>query len=161
MTAEQDFTAEAPPPPAIRVGVAAIVRQTPERGLEVLAAWRSRQAIRGGAWEFPGGKIEAGETAADAARRETREELDFEIEVIRTVDVAKDFDPKQAGEHHVSVELVLARPCEDEPRVRDRTWNWWRLDELDQLPWPRANAPLIEALRRDLACGDPLGPPRS
>ncbi len=66
----------------IRVSIAAILRPTGRAGLDqaaVLAAWRPKDSIRGGVWELPGGKIDPGETAAQAAVREVREELDIDI----------------------------------------------------------------------------------
>ena len=56
--------------PVIRV-VGAII----ERDGAVFAARRNAERSAGGLWEFPGGKIEAGETAEDALRRELQEEL--------------------------------------------------------------------------------------
>lgn len=59
---------------AIRV-LAAVIR----RGAEYLVCLRPRQKRHGGLWEFPGGKLEAGETLEDAARRELAEELGVEV----------------------------------------------------------------------------------
>ncbi|MBI4768972.1 MAG: A/G-specific adenine glycosylase [Chloroflexi bacterium] len=56
---------------------AAIVR----RGGRVLIAQRPPDKLLGGLWEFPGGKVEAGETLAECLRRELREELGIEVEV--------------------------------------------------------------------------------
>lgn len=137
-------------PVPVRVAIAAVVRDSTDGGLEVLAAWRSRQAVRGGVWEFPGGKIESDESAAQTAQRETREELGIDIDIVRHVAVAEDFDPSQPREHHVIVELLLARSLDGDPTVMHRAWRWMRLDELDEHPWPKANARLITALRADL-----------
>jgi 8-oxo-dGTP diphosphatase len=57
--------------------VAAAVR----RGDAILVTRRRDDAERGGKWEFPGGKVEPGESEPDALRREIREELGCEIEV--------------------------------------------------------------------------------
>ncbi len=151
ITMPQDFTNIEPKPCPIRVAIAAVVRDGIDGRPEVLAAWRSRSSIRGGVWEFPGGKIEPDESAADAARRETHEELGIEIEIIRSVGVAEDYDPSQAREHHVSVELMLARSGAGDPTITTRPWRWMSLEELDEHPWPRANATLIAALRGQLA----------
>ncbi len=57
--------------------VAAVVR----RDRRILISRRRDDAERGGLWEFPGGKVEAGESEPDALRREIREELGCEVEV--------------------------------------------------------------------------------
>ncbi len=156
---QQQLTTPEPAPAPIRVAIAAVVRDGSDGEPEVLAAWRSRASIRGGVWEFPGGKIEQEETAADAARRETHEELGIEIEIIRSVGVAEDFDASQPREHHVSVELMLARTHTGDPTVTTRAWRWMSLKELDEHPWPRANASLIATLRRQLTA--PMTAPTS
>ncbi|HEX7489301.1 MAG TPA: NUDIX domain-containing protein, partial [Anaeromyxobacteraceae bacterium] len=61
--------------------VAAVVR----RGASILISRRRDDAERGGLWEFPGGKVEAGEAEPDALRREIREELGCGVEVGRLV----------------------------------------------------------------------------
>jgi 8-oxo-dGTP diphosphatase len=57
--------------------VAAVIR----RGSAILVSRRHAGAERGGQWEFPGGKVEAGEAEPDALRREILEELDCPVEV--------------------------------------------------------------------------------
>ena len=57
--------------------VAAVVR----RGAELLVSRRHAHAARGGQWEFPGGKVEDGESPEDCLRRELREELSVETEI--------------------------------------------------------------------------------
>jgi mutator protein MutT len=147
---KQEVTNQAPDSPPIRVAIAAVLRPGAEGQPEVLAAWRSRNSVRGGVWEFPGGKVESNESAADAARRETFEELGIEIEIVRSVAVAEDFDPTQPREHHVAVELMLASCGAAEPTTTTRAWRWMSLKELDEHRWPRANAALIAALKNQL-----------
>jgi mutator protein MutT len=70
MTARQE---DGPATPAIRV-LAAVIR----RNGRVLVCRRPAHKRHGGLWEFPGGKLEYGESLLDAARREMREELGLE-----------------------------------------------------------------------------------
>lgn len=131
------------------MAVAAIVRPNPDPTQdtpEVLAAWRSRHAVRGGVWELPGGKIEEGEDARLAARRETAEELGIIIEVIESLGDAEDLDHTQPREQHVKVELLLARSLSGDPVVTDRPWQWIPADRLQDFEWPKANRRLNEVL---------------
>lgn len=65
-------------PPMFRVHVDAIVR----RGDEILVMKRAMGALTG-AWYFPGGSLEAGESPADGARREIREETGLDVDDLR------------------------------------------------------------------------------
>lgn len=76
LQAERPVMSEKKAIPHIQV-VAAVL----QRGDQVLIQRRPSQGLLGGLWEFPGGKIEAGETPPQALQREIREELELEIEV--------------------------------------------------------------------------------
>lgn len=52
-----------------------------ERGREILTAQRLKDSHMGLRWEFPGGKIEPGESPEDCLKREIKEELDLDIQV--------------------------------------------------------------------------------
>ena len=138
------------PPGMIRVSIAAILRPPSDSDGPtpcVLAAWRPIDAIRGGVWEFPGGKIDAGESAADAARREVQEELQIDIVPRESLGVAEDIDENQSREKHVHVEVVLADLASDEPRESDRIWKWIPIARLHEYEWPRANTELNRLLQ--------------
>ena len=63
-----------------------------ESSARVLIARRPQGKRLAGMWEFPGGKVDAGEATADALHRELREELECEIEIIETLsDVSHDY----------------------------------------------------------------------
>ncbi|MDA0295147.1 MAG: NUDIX domain-containing protein [Planctomycetota bacterium] len=134
----------------IRVSIAAILRPSSEPDAQtpcVLAAWRPIDAVRGGVWELPGGKIDDGETAAEAAQREVREELQIEIVPRESLGGAEDIDETQTKERHVHVEVVLADLKGDEPRDSDRLWQWIPIARLHEFEWPRANAELNRLLQ--------------
>ena len=93
------------------VAIAVIVRPSAEtNGLEheILAAWREKGAIRGGNWELPGGKVEAGESISAAAARETLEEMGLEIETGDLLTSSEDLDHSLPRENHVKVHAVMA-----------------------------------------------------
>jgi 8-oxo-dGTP diphosphatase len=85
-----------------------------EQGGKILACQRKRNAVYGLKWEFPGGKIEAGETPAEALRRELREELDVDAvigpEFYRQEWLYPDgvADPEKEGSFRVYFYLVSA-----------------------------------------------------
>jgi 8-oxo-dGTP diphosphatase len=133
-----------------RVSIAAILRPSsdPDAGTPcILAAWRPIDAIRGGVWELPGGKIDAGESAAEAAQREVHEELQIDIVPRESLGVAEDIDEKQTRERHVHVEVVLADLKGDEPKHSDRPWQWIPIARLHEYEWPRANNKLNRLLQ--------------
>ena len=86
----------------IRV-VAAVIKD----GERIFAAQRGYGEFKDG-WEFPGGKIEAGETPQDALRREIREELDTEIQVGEKIDTVEYDYPT----FHLSMECFWCKVIE-------------------------------------------------
>lgn len=98
------------PAPAPCVGVVCL------RGDEVLLIRRGKPP-RQGEWSLPGGRIEAGERAVDAALRELREETGVEAELIGLVDVVDGVFP-EAGRHYVLIDYA-ARWLSGEPVAGD------------------------------------------
>jgi 8-oxo-dGTP diphosphatase len=98
------------PAPVPCVGVVCL------RGDEVLLIRRGRPPLEG-EWSLPGGRIEAGERATDAALRELREETGVEAEIIGLVDVV-DGIFAEAGRHYVLIDYA-ARWVSGEPVAGD------------------------------------------
>lgn len=114
---------------------------------EILIDQRKPDGLLGGLWEFPGGKIEPGETIEACIQREIREELGIEIEVgehLITVDHAYSHFRVSLHVHHCRHVKGVPQPLECD-QVR-----WVTLDELDQFPFPKANVKIIEALKNQL-----------
>lgn len=110
--------------PPTRV-VAAII----ERGNCVLVALRPLEKRHGGMWEFPGGKVERGETDLDALRRELAEELGLRV-LSASPPVATFQDP---GSQFV-ITFVPVR-VDNEPECREHTAiRWVAWSELEVLP---------------------------
>jgi len=128
------------PLPHKQIGVAVIWNQQGN----LLIDRRRQEGLLGGLWEFPGGKIEPGETVEDCIKREIREELGIEIVVgdrLITIDHAYTHFRVTLNVHHCRYLSGEPQPIEcDEVR-------WVALAELDQFPFPAANVQIIEALR--------------
>jgi 8-oxo-dGTP diphosphatase len=150
---------DVPVSPTVHVAIAAVWRRTRREGrevIEVLAARRHAQAIRGGLWELPGGKIEPGETAEAAACREVAEETGIYLTETQPLGEVEHHDrsgrPDLRGEARVRLHAVIAHvgvTVEAKP-IASAECRWIPLDELDKYEWPPANLALNEQLRRAL-----------
>jgi A/G-specific adenine glycosylase len=109
----------------------------------LLIARRPEEGLLGGLWEFPGGKIGAGETPQAAVRREVREEMGIEVEVgglVAQVDHA--YSHFRITLHAYWAELVAGRP---RPTAAT-AWCWVRPSRLGEFAFPAANQRIIGAL---------------
>ena len=131
------------PIPHKQIGVAVIWNDK----RQILIDRRRPEGLLGGLWEFPGGKIEPGETVEACVRREIQEELGIEVTVgdrLITVEHAYTHFRVTLYVHHCQYVSGEPRPIEcDEIR-------WVSVDELDEYPFPKANTRIIEAIREQL-----------
>ncbi len=112
------------PPPTIRV-VAAVI----ERGGRYLITQRRPAAALPLLWEFPGGRVEEGETDAEALRREVRHRLDVEV----TTGELISFVSHPYDSYVVELYLYDCRVVDGEPRARAvNAFKWVRSDEFDE-----------------------------
>jgi 8-oxo-dGTP diphosphatase len=119
------------PRPLTRVAVGVLTRVR-AGSPEVLLAERPADKVYGGFWEFPGGKIEPGETAEAALIRELREELGIVVRAPRAL-VTERFSYPHA---HVALEFFVCREFDGEPCGR----------EGQRLAWQRASSITVEPL---------------
>ncbi|SCL13486.1 (deoxy)nucleoside triphosphate pyrophosphohydrolase [Micromonospora inyonensis] len=134
--------------PAERRDVKVVVGAAIVVGGRVLACARSAPPEVAGRWEFPGGKVEPGESETAALVRECAEELAVRVEVGDRVGR----DVRMA--HGRSVLRVYAARLvgDDQPRALEHAeLRWLSADELDTVDWLPADVPIVAALRPLLA----------
>ncbi|MEK3934684.1 (deoxy)nucleoside triphosphate pyrophosphohydrolase [Sporosarcina sp. FSL W7-1349] len=112
---------------------------------EILAALRGPEMTLPNYWEFPGGKIEAGETKQGALQREIQEELGCMIEVLEFVDDTTHEYEKVI----VRLETFMARVIEGTPEAKEHAKLLWvSRENLSTLNWAPADIPAIEKLMK-------------
>jgi 8-oxo-dGTP diphosphatase len=109
----------------------------------VLACERSEPPEMAGRWEFPGGKTEPGETDAEALVRECEEELGVLVEVGEQV--GPDI-PIGGGRAVLRVYLARLVGAAQPVALEHSALRWLSVDELDDVPWLPADAPIVAAL---------------
>ena len=124
----------------IRV-VAAIIR---DKG-RIFATQRGYGPYKDG-WEFPGGKIEPGETPQEALIREIREELDIGIDVVsHTCDVEYDYP-----EFHLSMQCFRCEIVSGEPKLLEHeAARWLGRTELDTVGWLPADRMILPEIEKN------------
>jgi 8-oxo-dGTP diphosphatase len=129
--------------PLIIVGAAIVVDG------KVLGCERAEPPESAGRWEFPGGKVEPGETDIDALVRECEEELGVLIAVGDRIggDV-----PLAHG--RAVLRVWLAGLARGEPQALEHaSLRWLAPEELDSVPWLPADAPIVAELAKLLTAG--------
>lgn len=126
----------------IRV-VAAVIRSNTDNEEKIFATARGYGEFKG-RWEFPGGKIEEGETPQQALVREIKEELTADIavgELIKTVEY--DYPA-----FHLSMDCFWAEVTNGELILKEaEAAKWLSKEELDSVDWLPADLELVERIR--------------
>ncbi len=116
------------------------------KGNRFLACQRAENKARGLLWEFPGGKVEAGETRESALARECREELGIEIDVGEIF--AEVFHEYPDMKVHLT--LFNAEITEGEPKLLEHNaLRWITTGEMDELDFCPADSPILKRLSEE------------
>ena len=117
------------------------------RGERILITKRRPEAMLGGLWEFPGGKLEPGETLEQCLLREIDEELGITIRIERPF-----IRVDHAYSHfRITLHTFLCRHSRGRPRALDcAAFRWVHPDHLEEFAFPKADRVVLQALKRDL-----------
>jgi 8-oxo-dGTP diphosphatase len=113
----------------------------------ILLSRRAADSHQGGLWEFPGGKVEAGEDVLAALARELLEELDIAVSSSEPLlAVHHDY-----GDKAVLLDVHLVRGFEGKPRgLEGQPLRWVLAADLSRYDFPAANHPIVEAVQARL-----------
>ncbi len=133
-----------------RVVGAAIVRDG-----RVLASRRTEPPRLAGRWEFPGGKVDPGESDVQALHRELAEELQVQVQVLGRLGQDLPIPPSAV------LAVFVCRLQTGEPALVDHDEHrWLTVDELFDVPWIEVDLPLVAALEPHLRASLPDTEPR-
>ena len=123
--------------------VAAVICDNIDSPTSVFATARGYGEYKGW-WEFPGGKIEAGETSQEALKREIREELDTEIHVGEFIDTIEYDYPA----FHLSMDCFLCSIESGELVLEEaQAARWLNRDTIDSVKWLPADITIIDKIK--------------
>lgn len=130
----------------IRV-VAAVIKGVNKEGRPVIFATQRGYGEFEGGWEFPGGKIETGETPQEALTREIMEELDTEITVENLIDTIEYDYPT----FHLSMDCFWCEIVKGDLVLKEHeAARWLEKEALNSVEWLPADITLIENIRREM-----------
>lgn len=124
--------------------VAAIIENEQK---EVLCALRSTKMILANNWEFPGGKVEKGETIAEAIEREIYEELNCKVKFTENFN----YNEHEYDSFIIHLTVVKCKLVEGTPIAKEHDkLIWLKKENLLSLNWAPADVPAVKALVKEL-----------
>ena len=116
-----------------------------EKDGRIIIAQRKSTDHLAGKWEFPGGKIETGESPEACLARELNEEFHIDVSIGEYLgSIVHHYD-------HISIELMAYRTFWDGGKINStdhKDYKWVTIDELEQYDFAPADQPFVEKLRR-------------
>lgn len=115
-----------------------------KKGSEIFIAKRHDSQHQGGKWEFPGGKVEVGETVTQALARELKEEIGIDVKSSTPfLEIHHDYTDKS-----VHLDIHLVEEFDGEARhLEGQAYKWVSITDLNNYAFPAANAVIIEKLQ--------------
>lgn len=115
---------------------------------QIFITKRPADRHKGGYWEFPGGKVEAGEDAHDAMSRELFEEIGISVvEQITYQQLEYDYPDKS-----LKFDFILVTEFEHEPYGKEgQEGKWVAVADLPQYTFPEANVPILERVVKEFS----------
>ena len=124
--------------------VAAVIKATNENGEPIIFATQRGYGEFKDGWEFPGGKIEEGETPQEALKREIMEELETEITVGELIDTIEYDYPT----FHLSMDCFWAEIVSGDLVLKEHeAAKWLTKEELDSVDWLPADITMIDKIK--------------
>ncbi len=129
--------------PADKRVIRVVAAEISDGGSHYLITQRLPHAAMPLLWEFPGGKVEPGESDEEALRREIKEELDVQIAVgAKTVQTLRDYDNYRIDFHCFAAQIVQGHP----QRIGVWDFRWVQPQELGDYRFPPADQETIDRL---------------
>lgn len=127
----------------VQVAVGVITRLDYEDQREFFLTKRADDVHQGGKWEFPGGKVDAGESIAQTLARELKEEVAIDVLSCQPLTVIT----HDYGDKRVSLEVFVVEHFLNEPKAQEgQLEGWFSLSALKTLDFPAANQAIISLL---------------
>ena len=110
---------------------------------QIFLTKRLEHVHQGGKWEFPGGKVEQGETVTEALYRELKEEVAIDVVSSKPfMEIRHDYGDKQ-----VFLDIHIVNKYSGEPNAQEgQKQAWFKLEQLKTLDFPEANKAIVEKL---------------
>ena len=127
--------------------VAAVIKSLNDKGQTIILSTQRGYGEFKDSWEFPGGKIEMGETPQEALKREIMEELDTQIEVGTLIDTIE-YD---YSDFHLSMDCFWCEIVSGNLVLKEHeNAKWLTKEQLQDVEWLPADIKLIENIRENM-----------